>query len=164
MIVIADTSPINYLALIGAIDVLSALYEKVAIPQAVFEELQVEETPEEVRAWVANLPDWFTVLQVSVFVDTDLSELDKGEKEAILLCQESNADALIIDDRLGREEAIKRGISIVGTLGVLNSAAEKELLDFSEAISKLRQTSFRASEKLIAELLQFDAERKQTKK
>jgi len=35
MIVVADTSPINYLILIGAIDVLPALYQKIVIPTAV---------------------------------------------------------------------------------------------------------------------------------
>ena len=39
MIVIADTSPINYLILIGEIDVLPALYGQVLIPPSVREEL-----------------------------------------------------------------------------------------------------------------------------
>ena len=39
MIVIADTSPINYLILIGEIEVLSALYGRVLIPPSVREEL-----------------------------------------------------------------------------------------------------------------------------
>jgi len=32
MIVVADTSPINYLVLIGHIDVLRALYKKILVP------------------------------------------------------------------------------------------------------------------------------------
>jgi predicted nucleic acid-binding protein len=54
-----------------------------------------------------------------------------------------------VHDRAGREKAQKRGIFVVGTLGVLNSAAEKGLLDSREALYRLQQTSFRASEKLI---------------
>lgn len=40
MIVVADTSPINYLILIGQIDVLKHLYTRTLIPSAVLAELQ----------------------------------------------------------------------------------------------------------------------------
>lgn len=49
MIVVADTSPINYLILIEAIDVLPALYQKIVVPTAVYDELQSDATPAEVR-------------------------------------------------------------------------------------------------------------------
>jgi predicted nucleic acid-binding protein len=35
MIVVADTSPINYLILIGEIEILTKMYGKVVIPQTV---------------------------------------------------------------------------------------------------------------------------------
>ena len=159
MIVVADTSPINYLVLIGEIDVLPALYEKIIIPEAVFNELQDAETPELVRTWVDGAPAWFTVSPVTVSLVESLPKLDEGEKQAIALFEEINANALIIDERLEREEARTRGIFVIGTLGVLNSAAEKGFLNLSVALSKLKQTSFRASEKLIADLLLFEAEK-----
>ncbi len=37
--VVSDTSPINYLVLIGQINVLPTLYGRVLIPQSVYEEL-----------------------------------------------------------------------------------------------------------------------------
>lgn len=40
MIVIADTGPINYLVLIGAVDVLHPLYTRVFVPRSVVEELK----------------------------------------------------------------------------------------------------------------------------
>ena len=52
MIVVADASPINYLVLIDAVGVLPELYENIVVPNAVFEELQAEETPEKVRKLV----------------------------------------------------------------------------------------------------------------
>ena len=163
MIVIADTSPINYLILIGAIDVLPALYQKIIVPTAVYNELQADETPHEVSSWTANAPEWFEVLPVSVLLDDALPSLDEGERQAIMLFEEINADALIIDERQGRAEAVKRGIFVIGTLGVLNSAAENDLLDLPDAISKLQKTSFRASPSLINLLLELDKERKQSK-
>jgi len=39
MIVVADTSPLNYLVLIDEIDLLPAIFGQVLLPQAVFQEL-----------------------------------------------------------------------------------------------------------------------------
>jgi len=44
MIVIADTTPLNYLILIHQADLLPQLFGRVLIPPAVFEELQQPET------------------------------------------------------------------------------------------------------------------------
>lgn len=160
MIVVADTSPINYLVLIDAVGVLSELYENIVIPNAVYEELRAAETPGKVRDFAENLPVWLEVKQSVVLLDAELSKLDAGEREAIALTEELNADALIIDERAGREEAKRRGIFVIGTLGILNSAAQKDLLELPDALDKLRLTTFRVSEKLIADLLKLDAERK----
>ncbi len=59
MIVVADTSPINHLILIDAVRILPELYQTIFVPEAVFDELQAEETPEKVRDWIKNLPAWF---------------------------------------------------------------------------------------------------------
>ena len=58
---VSDTSPINYLVLIGQINVLPTLYGRVLIPQSVYEELGALEAPETVREWRANLPSWIEV-------------------------------------------------------------------------------------------------------
>jgi predicted nucleic acid-binding protein len=50
-LVVADTGPINYLVLIGAIEVLQSLSERIFIPAAVHAELVDVEAPEVVRAW-----------------------------------------------------------------------------------------------------------------
>jgi predicted nucleic acid-binding protein len=49
MIVISDTSPLNYLILIEYVHVLPELYGRVVIPQGVFDELQRPSTPDLVR-------------------------------------------------------------------------------------------------------------------
>lgn len=163
MIVVSDTSPDNYLILIDAVGVLPELYKHIVVPTAVFEELQNTDTPEKVCKWIENLPAWFEIKQTNFLLDDELFNLDAGEREAIALAEELNADALIIDERAKREEAKWRGIFVIGTLGILNSAAEKKLLDLPDTLNKLQQTSFRASEKLFADLLKMDAERNMRK-
>jgi predicted nucleic acid-binding protein len=56
-LVIADTSPINYLLLIGHIDIRPALFDKVILPAAVWDELKHPKAPPVVRSWVAALGD-----------------------------------------------------------------------------------------------------------
>jgi hypothetical protein len=54
MIVVADTSPINYLVLIGQIEILPRLYTRITIPSAVLKELKHPVAPEPVRDWSAK--------------------------------------------------------------------------------------------------------------
>ena len=45
MIIVADTSPLNYLVVIREIDLLPSLFGQVIIPPAVWAELQPRELP-----------------------------------------------------------------------------------------------------------------------
>jgi len=65
MIVIADTSPLNYLVLIGEADILLRLYHRVVIPEAVLRELLHPETPTIVSEWIARRPTWLEVERIS---------------------------------------------------------------------------------------------------
>jgi len=56
MLIVADTSPLNYLILIDAIGVLSQLYGRVVIPGAVHSELMDLEAPPAVRSWAKSIP------------------------------------------------------------------------------------------------------------
>lgn len=49
MIVVSDTSPLNYLVLIGADDVLPALFGQVLAPPAVLDEMQHAKAPAQVQ-------------------------------------------------------------------------------------------------------------------
>jgi len=130
MIVVADTTPLNYLALIGEIELLPALYETILIPLEVHRELLRAETPAPVRTWAESLPLWCEVRRVTSIPDRALSELDAGERDAILLALEANADTLLIDDSEGRREAKRRKLLVTGTLGVLEKAAQRGWIDF----------------------------------
>ena len=73
--------------------------------------------------------------------------LERGELEAIALAKELKADALLIDDRYGREEAVRQELPIVGTLAELAKAADAELIDLPNVVARLRQTNFRVQAK-----------------
>lgn len=91
MIVIADTTPLNYLALVGVIEVLPALYGAVVIPAAVAQELQAENALDTVKEWLASAPAWLEIRTVNQPVDISLEILDAREREAIQLAEELGA-------------------------------------------------------------------------
>lgn len=85
MIIVSDTSPINYLILIGHINLLPELFQEIVIPQAVYQELTDIEAPKPVQNWIATPPTWLEVQVVSTSGDAIANLLDPGEREAILL-------------------------------------------------------------------------------
>ena len=61
-----------------------------------------------------------------------LGNLHLGELEAIVLAQESKADFVLLDDRAARNKAVRSGLSVMGTVGVLKLANARGLLSVSE--------------------------------
>jgi predicted nucleic acid-binding protein len=157
MIVVADTSPLNYLVLIGHIEILPYFYQQVLIPPFVWKELQDVNTPDMVRAWAAQPPAWLEQHSLRNPPDASLNFLDRGEREAITLALEVGADRLIADETMAREEAKRRNVSVIGTLGILRNAARANLLSLPEALSRLQQTNFYVASELIRSLLEEDA-------
>lgn len=60
-VVVADTSPLSYLVLIGSIDVLPKLFSRVLVPDEVILELRATAAPPDVRTWAEALPEWIDV-------------------------------------------------------------------------------------------------------
>jgi len=160
MIVIADTTPLNYLVLIDRADLLPQLFGLVLIPPAVFNELNQPEASERVRNWVANPPSWLQVQSLRSRPDPSLDHLDSGEREAIALAEEVKADQLLIDEADARREAARRNLAFMGTLGVLRLAARLNLIDLPSDLARLQQTTFYVDPELINSLLVEDAARK----
>jgi len=161
--VVSDTSPLNYLVMIGEIATLHRLYDRVLVPAEVLAELQDDGAPSEVLQWVRSQPDWLEVRRVGIRHDeAALNRLDKGERAAILLAQQESDVLLIIDDAAGRAEASRRNIPNTGTLGVLRAAAIRGFVDLPAALARLAATNFRASKSLLDDLLGEDFRRKRS--
>jgi predicted nucleic acid-binding protein len=154
-LVIADTSPISYLILIGHSDLLPVLFEKVTIPGAVRAELASAKAPAAIRNWMTNPPVWLETRDVaSQPDDPSLNHIDTGERAAIRLAVSLDADLLLVDDRKAVSAAAGKGLRVTGTLGILDRAAEQGLVDFEQAIQKLARTNFRRPASLLAALLE----------
>ncbi len=145
MIVVADTSPLNYLILIDEVDLLPALFGQVLLPYAVLQELLHPRTSSKVCGWAACLPEWIDVRSVASVASPVLMQLDLGEREAIQLALELGIGTVLIDEMDGRQQAERLHLEVRGTLGILERGAKLGKTDFRRALSKLQQTSFRIS-------------------
>ena len=153
MLVVADTSPFIGLLKIGLVDVLPRLYGSVVIPPQVAAELAGARRPPEVRAFAASPPTWLTIQSPTAL--EVIPDVDDGERAAISLARELNADVLLIDENVGRQAAIARNIRTLRTTAPLLDAAKAgALTDLSDAYNKLAATNFRVNRKVLDELLQ----------
>jgi predicted nucleic acid-binding protein len=152
-VVVADTGPLHYLVLIGHIDILPRLFGGVSVPSIVRDELNQPETPAAVRAWITAPPPWLSVMAMPAADDGDLAALDDGERAAIVLAARLRAELILMDDRAGVAAARARGFAVTGTLGLLDRAARRGLIDLAAAFAALRATSFHCKAELLEALL-----------
>lgn len=153
MTVVSNTSPLNYLILIGRANILPKLFGQVLIPEAVLSELTSASTPQLVSEWIANKPEWLVVQKAPDVSVGEMEQIQIGERQAICLAQEICSDYVLLDDHQARRTAKRRGVNVIGTLGILVSADEDNLINLNDAINDLQQTNFRASPKLFDSLL-----------
>jgi predicted nucleic acid-binding protein len=72
-----------------------------------------------------------------------------GEHEAILLVHEHQSAVLVTDDRGARRTARRGGLRVVGTVWVLERAAEQGLVDFPAVLTRLLTTNIRLHPAII---------------
>ncbi len=154
-LIVCDTGPINYLVLIGHIDVLPILFERAVLPTAVQNELASLRAPLPVRQWSASIPTWIEMRSAPLHQTTDISlmGIDAGERAAIELAVSLDADLLLMDDRKGVNAAQRKGLRVTGTLGILDLAARRGLLDLANAFHRLSRPNFRRPEAVMQALL-----------
>lgn len=158
ILAVADTGPIHYLVLIGEIGLLPQLFDNIVIPQAVCDELSHEHAPESVKEWIDSRPAFIHIEPDPPLEDT--GKLDPGEAAAIVIAKKAKADFVLLDDREAREIAVSESIPVIGTVGILESAAAKGLVELGVSFDRLLRTNFRISKAYLDDALRRDAARK----
>lgn len=153
-IAVCDTSPLNYLILIGQISLLPKLFDQALVPSAVATELLAPGAPEAVREWYSNPPPWVEHRSVRGANERGFPDnLGAGERAAISLAAEIPHCTLLLDDGAARRYAKERSIPVVGTIGLLEFSSREGWCDPIERFRALRNYGFRANEKLYREVL-----------
>jgi len=156
-VVVADSSPLVYLARLGRLELLRLLYSEVLIPDAVWREVAVEGGD-----FTAASAGWIRVESCAPAAEEpSLRGLDDGEREAITLAIRLRA-LLIIDEAAGRAAATKLGVTLTGTLGVLVQATRRGFVPrLQTELDRLRvATNFRCADELITDALKAVGEKK----
>jgi predicted nucleic acid-binding protein len=153
MIVISDTSPFCYLILIDCINILPQLYDKIIIPEVVYQELINQDSPQKVKEYLKNKPNWLLIKNHQKKADLELEKLDQGEKSAIILAEETKADLIILDEKLARKIAKNRNLKIIGLLGILYDGCLAGLIEVDK-FKELEKTNFFVSPKLLESVIE----------
>ena len=153
LLVVADTTPLNYLVQLGAIELLELLFHRVLVPRAVIQELSHNKSVAALQAWVVTLPPWIEVVD-DVRLDMTLSQtLGAGERDAISLAVQLGASLLLIDEVAGRRAAQERNLPVAGTLAILLEGSLRQNTEFSASLKELRRLGFRMTDELERAML-----------
>ncbi len=165
MIVISDTTPIISLLKAGKLELLEKLYQTVVVPEAVYDELIRNRVYEEEKKEIEKCP--FLVIEKvhnveSVRILRDVTGLDAGESESLILYGEKQADLLLIDEHKGRSVAKKMSVKHIGTVGILMLAFDEGILtakEVRETLAVLLVCDIRLSRKLCNKILDYVEEK-----
>ncbi|MEA1879647.1 MAG: hypothetical protein U9N11_03270 [Campylobacterota bacterium] len=130
--IVSDSTTIITLTNISRVDVLSNLFDKIYIPEKVYEEIVQKEN--------VMLDDTFFIKKV--IEDKGLchllgKSLDSGESEAIVLAKEMGL-RLLIDEKKGRKIAFSMDVKIIGLIGLLMLNVKHNKLSSNEVLNVYR--------------------------
>ncbi len=128
MTIICNATPLINFAAINRLDILEAVFGKIIIPQAVYVETTVSGFPGSELVLQAITSSWLQIRSVSTVVPSITSELDNGEREAIALALEMGEQRILLDEREARQVAQSLGLQVIGTLGILLLAKDREII------------------------------------
>lgn len=137
--VISDTSCFIVLSKINRLELLRELYGKIYTTSVIAEEFG------------EPLPEWVIVEDVKELDKQRILEtqIDKGESSAIALALEKKDTLVILDDYKARKLAVKLGLQITGTLGIIAKAKLLgKITSVKPVIAEIKNTNFRISAEL----------------
>lgn len=158
MIVIADSSALVALSLCQSLPLLEILFDKICVPQSVYEEVTFKGKPES-----DALGEYLQTRVKSIDMENHsikhTANLGSGELEAIALYIDLDADLLIIDDARAKKAAYANGLEVMGSIGVLLLAKERGLIkEIKSLLNLLSASDIHLSSKVINKVLELAGE------
>ena len=162
MKIVTNSTPLIALSKINRLELLQEVYRSIYIPEEVYTEVVVNGVGKPGASEVASA-DWIICQPVTdtnqVLILHYQTLIDLGECGAIVLAQEIEAERIIIDDRVARQVATAKGLSVVGTVGVLRVAKMGGIIPAVKPIlDDLRSHGTRISDKLYYQILKTERE------
>ena len=159
-VVVSDSGPLIALAGCGQLELLVAVFDVLHVPQAVLDETTADRSHPGAVDIAA-----FVEARAQVHADRDdpiyaaaVGHLDEGEAQALSLAHALGCGVLM-DERRGRQTAIRQGVPLFGVLGVLLQAKRIGKLErIAPALERMQANGYRISQVLIDEALRLAGE------
>lgn len=152
MKIVSNSSPLVALSVIGKLHLLGDKFKNIIIPEAVWKEIALDGRDKPGTDDILR-SKWITIesLQNKMVAKSLEKDIDYGESEAIALALETDADIVLLDDKLARSVAKNLGLNIMGTVGILIWARKAGLIESlrTELHKLLIHGNFRLSDTLI---------------
>ncbi len=159
--IVSNTGPLVALAVINKLDILSHLFDRVIVPEAVHFEL-LEGGAKQSGVSTYQEAQFIEVRKLTAPLDPLLdSVLDTGEASVIQLGKEINIDLVLIDERKGRKIAREvYGLRVIGSARILVEAKHGGYLDNVEkAINAMQQQGYWLHDNIVDIILKEAGER-----
>jgi uncharacterized protein len=158
--VICNATPLINFAAIARLDILPAIFERIIIPQAVYDETTGSGFPGTPFVLQAIASGWLQVRPVATIAPIIPVELDDGEREAIALAIEIAERGILLDEREARQIAQRLGLQVMGTLGILLLAKNNQTIPQVRPIldNTMNVAQYWVSAALYAQVLQLAGE------
>lgn len=127
MTVICNATPLINFAAVNRLDILETAFRKVIIPKAVYAETTESDFPSVETIIRATNSSWLQVCNVKLVADIP-TDLDAGEREVIALAIELGNSKVLLDEKRARQVAQGLGLQVMGTIGILLLAKNKNII------------------------------------
>ena len=153
-----NSSPWIFLTKLGIIHPALSLYPHVYIPLSVSKEILGKQDES-----ATVLEELQTKKQVVILearnrrlINALGNRLGRGEAEAIAIAIEKEADLICLDDYAARCEAMRLGLEVKGTLGIIKRLMELDMFqcNLDELFENLKQIDFRVKDHIFWEIFQ----------
>ncbi len=159
MIIVSNSSPLITICKLKLFHHLPALYERLTIPDAVYNEIVQKGAgrPGAIEVSSGIKSGFIVRKQVNnTLAASALSRfLGLGESEAIILASETSADAVILDDNKARIVANSMNLHVTGTIGILLDLKQSGIIPtIRPSLDKAVEYGFRINPDLYDKILQ----------
>lgn len=153
-LIISDASPIIGLARVNHLDWLRMLFGEIRITTEVWNDLLGHGCADEGHIVKANNAGWLILVE-NTPVGPEIPILSPGEESCIRVAlAQTTPTLLLIDERLARREAEKRGLRVAGTAAIIGQLKKRCLIPSSRQVfEELLRARFRLSKQLIRQVL-----------
>lgn len=157
MILVADSSALIALSACNSLMLLEQLFDTVIVPQTVYDEV-IQPDKKESQALKSYLQGKVRKVDMSHYIYLD-GFADAGETQAMILYKQISADKLLIDDKRGRKVAQLNNINIIGSMGILLVAKQRNLItNISSKLEQIQRADIYLQSSLIASVLELAGE------